>query len=126
MAINPPVARVSAIQGTAFAKGEDGTMRQLQVGDPVFEGEILVAPPGSQVELATDDGRLLTLKENEVLTVDAEVVGDAKADVSDSALLAANDDTSRIIQAINEGGNLDQLLEETAAGEAAGGQGGRR
>ncbi|MFT3848316.1 MAG: retention module-containing protein [Propionivibrio sp.] len=121
---NIPVARVSAIQGTAFAKSEDGTMRELKVGDPVFEGEILVAPPGSQVELATEDGHLLILKENEVLTMDAEVVGDAQADASDSALLAAGDDTNRIIQAINDGGNLDALLEETAAGEAAGGSDG--
>ena len=124
MAANTPVARVSAIQGKVFAKSEDGSMRELKIGDPVFEGEILVALPGSQVDLATEDGRLLTLRENEVLTVDAEVAGDSKADATDSALLAASDDTNRIIQAINEGGNLDALLEETAAGEAAGGSDG--
>ncbi len=124
MAANTPVARVSAIQGKVFAKSEDGSMRELKIGDPVFEGEILVAQPGSQVDLATEDGRLLTLRENEVLTVDAEVAGDSKADSTDSALLAAGDDTNRIIQAINEGGNLDALLEETAAGEAAGGSDG--
>ena len=106
MAANTPVARVSAIQGKVFAKSEDGSMRELKIGDPVFEGEILVALPGSQVDLATEDGRLLTLRENEVLTVDAEVAGDSKADATDSALLAASDDTNRIIQAINEGGNL--------------------
>ena len=110
MAANTPVARVSAIQGKVFAKSEDGSMRELKIGDPVFEGEILVALPGSQVDLATEDGRLLTLRENEVLTVDAEVAGDSKADATDSALLAASDDTNRIIQAINEGGNLDALL----------------
>jgi hypothetical protein len=38
--------------------------------------------------------------------------------------LAVGDDTNRIIQAINEGGSLDELLEETAAGEAAGGSDG--
>ncbi len=124
MAANTPVAHVSAIQGTAFAKSEDGKMRQLKVGDPVFEGEILVAPPGSQVDLAMADGRQIALRDNEALTLDTEVVGDARADAADSALLAVGDEAQRIIQSINEGGNLDELLEETAAGEAAGGSDG--
>ena len=124
MAAKTPVAHVSAIQGTAFAKSEDGKMRQLKVGDPVFEGEILVAPPGSQVDLAMADGRQIALRDNEALTLDTEVVGDAKADAADSALLAVGDEAQRIIQSINEGGNLDELLEETAAGEAAGGSDG--
>ncbi len=124
MAANTPVAHVSAIQGTAFAKSEDGKMRQLKVGDPLFEGEILVAPPGSQVDLAMADGRQIALRDNEALTLDTEVVGDAKADAADSALLAVGDEAQRIIQSINEGGSLDELLEETAAGEAAGGSDG--
>ena len=124
MAINTPVARVSAIQGKAFAKGEDGAMRQLNVGDPVFEGEFVVTLPGSQVDLATEDGRLLTLRDNEVLTLDAEVIGDARAEATDSALVSTDESANTIIQAIKEGGSLDELLEETAAGEAAGGSDG--
>jgi hypothetical protein len=98
MASNTPVARVSALQGKAFARGEDGAMRELMVGDPIFEGDVVVALPGAQVDLAADDGRSLILRDNETLTVDAEVFGDVKPDAS-----------------------VDELLEETAAGIAAGG-----
>ena len=40
MADSTPVARVSAIQGQAFAKGKDGELRALRVGDPVLQARI--------------------------------------------------------------------------------------
>ena len=85
MATQNPVARVSVIQGKAFAKGENGTMRELKVGDPIFEGEILVASAGSQIELTGADGRVLTLRGNEALTADGEVFGHIKPDAADAA-----------------------------------------
>ncbi len=121
MATTAPVARVSAVQGKAFAKGENGEMRQLHVGDPIFQGDVLVTAAGAHVDLATADGRTLAIQANETVTVDAEVAGAFKPDATDSALLAAGKDTNTIIQAINQGGSLDALLEETAAGNAAGG-----
>ena len=119
MATNIPVARVSAVQGKAFARGEDGSMRELKVGDPIFEGDVVVALPGAQVDLAADDGRSLVLRDNETLTVDAEVFGDAKPDAGNAALLAANDQSNRIVEAIRQGGNLDELLETMAQRMAA-------
>lgn len=38
-----PVARVSAVQGQAFAKNEKGELRPLHVGgDGIYEGDVLV------------------------------------------------------------------------------------
>ena len=48
MATSTPVARVSAIQGQAQAKAEDGSLRPLRVGDFVYEGEIIVAGPNTR------------------------------------------------------------------------------
>ena len=121
MANTTPVARVSALQGQVFAKGKDGELRVLHVGDVIYEADVLVSGDGSWVELATNDGHTLTVRANETLTVDAEVLGSIPPDVTDSALLAAGTDTGKVIKAINEGGSLDALLEETAAGDSGGG-----
>ncbi len=121
MATTPPVARVSAVQGKAFARDENGGMRPLQVGDPIFEGDVLVTAAGARVDLVTADGQKLNMSANEVMTIDAEVASAVKPDAADSALLAAGNDADTVIQAINQGGSLDALLEETAAGAAAGG-----
>ena len=118
MANSTPVARVSALQGQVFAKGKDGELRVLHVGDVIYEADVLVAGDGSWVELATNDGHTLTVRANETLTVDAEVLGSVPPDVTDSALMAAGTDTNKVLKAINEGGSLDALLEETAAGES--------
>ena len=84
MAINTPVARVSAIQGKAFAKGENGEMRQLHVGGLIYQGDVLVTAAGAHVDLATADGRTLNIQANETVTVDAEVAGAFKPDATDS------------------------------------------
>jgi VCBS repeat-containing protein len=121
MADTTPVARVSAIQGQAFAKGKDGELRALRIGDPVFEGDVLVTADGSRVDLASADGRTLVVRANETLSVDAEVAGSVKPDAADSSIQVAATDVNKVIKAINQGGSLDELLEETAAGEGAGG-----
>ena len=107
MANTVPVARVSALQGQAYAKDKAGNLRPLQVGDPIYEGDVVLAAEGSRVELASDDGRSLVLRANEVLTVDAEVAGADKPDATDAALQVGGADVNRVIQAINQGGSLD-------------------
>ncbi len=121
MTTSHPVARVSAVQGKAFAKSDDGSMRELKVGDPIFEGDIIVALPGAQVDLSGDDNRVIVLRDNEALTIDNEVFADAPASASDAALFPADESGERIIEAIRQGNSLDALLEETAAGISASG-----
>ncbi|HNB69284.1 retention module-containing protein, partial [Accumulibacter sp.] len=124
MAEKIPVARVSAIQGKAFVREADGTLRPLQVGDMIYEGDIVVTAQGSRVDLASPDNRPLVLRENETLTVDENVFGTVRPDATDAALVAGASDVNRVIKAIREGGSLDELLEDPAAGPAAGGAGG--
>ena len=115
-----PVARVSAIEGQAFAKGKNGELRVLHVGDVIFEGDVLVTAADGRVELAADDERTLVVSANETLTVDAEVLASVPPDATDSALQLANGDVNKVVKAINEGGSLDALLDETAAGDVGG------
>ncbi len=116
MADRTPLARVSAIQGKAFARDQDGNLRQLHIGDVIYEGDVVVTGAGSRIDLATPDRHSLVLRANETLTVDAEVFATVKPDATDAALLGGARDVDRVIKAINEGGSLDALLDETAAG----------
>ena len=116
-----PVARVSAVQGQAFAKNEKGELRPLHVGDVIYEGDVLVTGANGHVELATQDNSHIDLPPNETLMVDAEVAGAIKPDATDAALLASGKQADTIIQAIRSGDNLDKLLDETATGDASGG-----
>ncbi|MCM8611038.1 MAG: retention module-containing protein, partial [Candidatus Accumulibacter sp.] len=111
-----PVARVSAIQGKAYIKQPDGSLRPLQVGDMIFEGDIIVAGSASRVELSTPDGRAVLLRANETLTMDGEVSAAIPPGRTEAALTSGVAEVSKVIQAITSGASLDDLLDETAAG----------
>ncbi|MEF8752942.1 MAG: Ig-like domain-containing protein [Accumulibacter sp.] len=111
-----PVARVSAIQGKAYIRQPDGSLRPLQVGDMVFEGDVIVAGRASRVELSTPDGRAVLLRANETLTMDGEVSAAIPPSRTEAALSSGAADVSKVIQALTSGASLDDLLDETAAG----------
>ena len=71
------IGKVASVLGQAFAKGPDGIMRPIKVGDPVFEGEVVQAPPGGHVELAFGDGTAYFARDNESVTLDRTVFGDS-------------------------------------------------
>jgi VCBS repeat-containing protein len=124
MAAPLPVARVSAVQGQAHAKGADGLLRPLHAGDFVYAGEIVVTGAASSVDLAAMDGQPFHLGANEGMTMDAEVAAQVAPDAADSAVKVSGDEFSRIVTALSQGRSLDDLLEETAAGGASGDAGG--
>ena len=115
------IGKVASIQGVAFAKSQDGTLRQLKLGDPVFEGEVIQTEMGAHVELQLNDGSFYALRDQESVTVDGMLFDNQKADPKDGALFASSADTDQIAKAIAEGNSLDELLEETAAGATTGG-----
>ena len=115
------VATIIAVDGQAFARDPAGQMRPLQAGDVLLEGDTVVTLPGGQVQLAFVDGQLLTLLPDESFQFSAETSPTTRPDVAEAALPAGEAD--RIIQALERGENIDDLLEATAAG-LDGGSGG--
>lgn len=69
------IGRVASVQGEAMAKGSDGNLRQIKVGDPVFEGELIQSPPGGHVELSFNDGTAYFVRDKEAVTLDSRVFG---------------------------------------------------
>jgi VCBS repeat-containing protein len=114
------VGKVSAIEGRVTAKGTDGTIRVLKLGDPVYEGDVIQTPEGGRVELALNDGVAYFLRDKETVTLDEMVLGGRIADAREGALMPGSlGELEDISRAIAEGSSLDRLLEETAAGRPA-------
>ena len=110
------IAKVSVLSGQAYAKDSAGNMRRLKVGDAIREGESVVAAQGANVVLALTDGREMNVRPGETARIDSEVSAAVRPDASDSALTNSKQDFQKITQALSSGSNLDDLLEDTAAG----------
>ncbi|MCE1240295.1 MAG: retention module-containing protein, partial [Azonexaceae bacterium] len=112
------IAKVSSINGEAFARDQSGNLRRLKVGDAVREGETVVAGNGAEVVLKLADGRDMVVGQRESVTLDAEVAAQVKPDATDSAVSSNEKGFQKIASALTDGGNLDDLLEDPAAGGA--------
>ncbi|MDD5367407.1 MAG: retention module-containing protein, partial [Gallionellaceae bacterium] len=112
------IAQVVSVKGEAYAKGADGSMRQLHAGDQVYVGETLVTPQGAEIVVAFLDGHQATILPGESFYMAPEVAHDFQPNLNQAAIGTAEID--KVIQAINQGGDLNNMLEETAAGIAAG------
>ncbi|KAA3654940.1 MAG: type I secretion C-terminal target domain-containing protein [Proteobacteria bacterium] len=121
MAINQPVATVVAVTGEAYARNADGVMRALKAGDALYEGEVLITRNGGRVELATSDGQLLEVQPNESVAITAELSDTTRPTPQEAAVGDAS--IERVVQALEQGGDIDDALEAPAAG-LAGGAGG--
>jgi hypothetical protein len=115
---NIVVGKVASVEGQVFAKGSDGSVRQLRVGDPVFEGEVIQTPTtNGRVELSFNSGASYFLRDKEAVTLDGMVLGGRVADAREAALMPGRSgDLEEISRAIAEGRSLERLLEETSAG----------
>ena len=114
------IGKVVSLQGEVTARSPDGSVRQLKLGDVIYENDVIVTAANGHVELAFDQGRSYLVHEGETITLDASVFAPSQTDLANAALLPTNEadqtNTTAITQAIAGGDSLDKLLEETAAG----------
>ena len=57
-----PVGTVVQLTGTAWARAEDGSMRPLQQGDVLYEGEAVITAHEGRVELELTDGTIYPIQ----------------------------------------------------------------
>ncbi|MEW6134067.1 MAG: retention module-containing protein, partial [Pseudomonadota bacterium] len=109
-----PVATVIAVEGEVFARGADGQMRPLKVGDVVLEGDTIITMVDGNVQLQTLEGQLLSFLPNEAFKFSAETTPITSPDPAEAVLPAG--EAGRIIQALQTGGNIDDEIESTETG----------
>lgn len=113
------VATVVSLNGEAFARSADGTVRRLAVGDAILENEVVFTLANGQVELAFSDGHAAPILASESYLIGPETMVATSPDVYEAAIAAAGE-VGKVVQALEEGGDILEELEPTAAGAGAG------
>ncbi|WP_034607093.1 retention module-containing protein, partial [Chitinimonas koreensis] len=114
---------VVLLQGKAWVVDAQGQRVELNIGDEVQVGQVVITEAGTQLELGLPNGQMVTVAAGRELLIDANLLGVAPSDATEAALKELDSGPDRIIQALNEGKDLSTELEATAAGLGAGGEG---
>ncbi|QAR33327.1 retention module-containing protein [Geovibrio thiophilus] len=102
---------IKSISGTVTAQSADGQVRSLGVGDIVFENEIIQTGIGGAVVIVLADNKEISLGENAEMMLDETVIASVEGDD------ASVSDVEALQAALEAGENIDEIEEETAAGE---------
>ncbi|WP_148254906.1 retention module-containing protein [Aidingimonas lacisalsi] len=118
------IATVISITGQAWARDEDGNLRELRAGSTLQEGETLITSDNGSVQLDFDDGLgPVRIGGGEEIAITEDLSNDATADAEDSS--AQDDDIDALLAELEnaeEGeGDLLEELEAPAAGAGGGG-----
>ncbi|MDX1733426.1 MAG: retention module-containing protein, partial [Halioglobus sp.] len=111
---NEIIATVASIDGMAFARAADGATRELRAGDQLREGEVLLTPDGSKVQLTLSDGSPLLVSDIAEMAIDRDMVAQYAAGRDQSAV---EDESVRdVLAALERGDDLSEVLDPPAAG----------
>ncbi|MEK9589126.1 MAG: retention module-containing protein, partial [Gammaproteobacteria bacterium] len=133
------IAEIQSIQGTAYAVAVDGSKRTLQLGDQLFEGEVLETSEGGAVQLLLTDGSSYEVAGIPQLLLSAELLAVADSSRDENEVAATTFDAlveegfgDTLEETVTQSDTvIDQALEDifseeleaTAAGGAAGSSG---
>jgi len=117
-----PVASVISVQGQAWVKGPDGNLRPLKAGDKLMADEVVVTGEGARVELNFGEGQPVVITANQQVGLSQDLWQETAADASEAQLADAS--VQQALTILEEGGDLLEALEETAAGGGEAGAGG--
>ena len=134
-----PIATVLSVSGNVFVRNQDGELRALKPGDILKEGELVVAQDGGDIELKLADGGNLSISEVSEILLSSDILyqgldlpesplgyGFEKQLADTQAVLLYADENAieadeidALLQALENGQDLNELIEAPAAGESA-------
>lgn len=111
------IGSITTLIGSATATSVDGAVRNLQVGDKVYQNDIITTSAASAIEIEFEDGSIMDLGRNSQAVLDIEVF-DPNAPAVETAELTpvVDEDIEAIQQALLEGEDPSQVADPTAAG----------
>ena len=95
------MATVAAITGSAQACDANGDLRILKANDTLLEGETIITPNGSRVELALADGNSLLVTDMPEMAITRDLVAGTAASPGESAV--ADETLQGILSALEAG-----------------------
>ncbi|MFT6285569.1 MAG: hypothetical protein ACJA09_000304, partial [Alcanivorax sp.] len=72
--------------GTAYARNAEGELRELNPGDVVLEGETVVTPDGSRIEMELTNGNPFVVSDVEEMAITRDLMTETAAGADESAL----------------------------------------
>ncbi|PKO52378.1 MAG: hypothetical protein CVU27_04030, partial [Betaproteobacteria bacterium HGW-Betaproteobacteria-20] len=108
------IGKVVAMTGVAYVLTDNGTKRELHLGDQIQSGDTIQTLPGVEVDLELINGRVIHIGAEQLVAFTEELTAAILPDVLDNAVNLATIDT--VIKAIEQGKDISEVLEETAAG----------
>ena len=120
--MNNPVATVTYVKGQVWAKAPDGSLRALAVGSQVNADEVIVTAEGAGVELDFGDGIPVAIAGNQEVSMGRDLWDELAADADEAAL--EDESVQQALAILEQGGDLLEELEDTAAGLNGGAGGG--
>ncbi|MDO9281858.1 MAG: retention module-containing protein, partial [Methylotenera sp.] len=108
------IGKIVAITGNALLISNNGDQRELRLGDSIQTADTIKTLAGVEVELELANGRIVHIGAEQLVAF-ADELGDVFVpEASESAIDVATIDT--VIKAIEEGKDINEVLEDTAAG----------
>jgi len=112
---------IKAIIGSATATSLDGSIRNLQTGDAVFQNDLITTAAASAIEIEFIDGSVMDLGRNSQAMLDLDVFDPTVPVTETTELTDVPDDVAALQEALLAGADVSQLGEATAAGAGAAG-----
>jgi VCBS repeat-containing protein len=109
------IGKVVGMTGVASLILGNGDKRPLNLGDSIQTGDTIQTPRGVEVDLELASGRVIHISAEQLITFTEDLAAVFVPDGLDNAINLATIDT--VIKAIEEGRDISEVLEETAAGE---------
>lgn len=116
------IATVVTVTGKAYVRTLDGHLKPLQPGDVIHEGELIMTSADGRVQVDFGDNSAIEMTPNQAIKVTDELLADLWPDEDQGSI--ADTTVDRIIEALADGRDLNELLEAPAAGESVGGDDG--
>ena len=136
---NPVIATVQSVTAPITVRDEDGALRQLNAGDSLRLGDVVLTENGQSANLRMTDGSVVTLTGAKETLISNDLMAATASSADEAAISEAslnqliNDvrdqvatstpEADQILAALQGDGALDNLLEETAAGLTGEGEG---
>ena len=102
------VATVASLEGQAWAKSADGTLRPLKVGDTVTAEEVVITATGARIELDFGDGKPVTIAGGQEVLMDRNLWTELAADKQDAAV--DNASVEQALTVLNDGGDRKSVV----------------
>jgi len=109
---------LEALVGKVMVLKANGDKVPLKLNDTVDPGDTIITPKGVIVELELVNGKIMQIFAEQTVKVTEELADAIPPSTGDSAVDYAT--IQSVIKAINEGRDINEVLEETAAGNEGG------